>query len=92
MSVSMTVNWKPSQRASQIAYLLQYRPKGASVWINATPAAVAQTSVAVKGLVADTVYEFRCLASVTGWTETSVLTELRAGVSPNAPTGLRVTA
>jgi hypothetical protein len=92
MAVAMTVNWRPSQHVPQVDYLLQYRPKGATVWINAGSPVTGKTSLVVPGLVADTAYEFRCIASVAAWSETSGLTELHTGIPPNAPTGLKVTS
>jgi hypothetical protein len=92
MSVSMTVTWKPSQHVTTVGYTLQYRPKGATVWISATTTPMPQTSQVVTGLVADTLYEFRCIATVSAWTDISLASELRTGMPPNPPTNLKVSA
>lgn len=91
MPVSMTVSWAPSTHNNAILYQLQYRPLGATTWINARAAPGPGTSQILTGLQAGTSYEFRHIASNPGWTEISIPTTLRAGVLPGQPTMLRVT-
>lgn len=90
---SMTVTWPASKRANVTVYLLQYRPVGSKVWINANQIMQPGTSAVISGLSTGTTYEFRTIASnKPDWIDVSAPTQLRAGdIKPSAPTGLQVT-
>jgi hypothetical protein len=91
MSVSMTVTWAASNHPNPIYYQLQYRLVGAKTWINARLTVSPVTSAVVSGLMPGSLYEFRHITtSAPTWKEISQPTQLRAGVPPGAPTGLKV--